>query len=76
MPLINCEISLQLTWSANCVITNSTGAETFAIRVTKLYVSVVTLSTLDNSKLLEQLKSGCKGTREWNKYQSKLSRLT
>ena len=44
MPLINCEVSLILTWSLTCVITNSTGAERFAITDTKLYVPVVTLS--------------------------------
>ena len=31
MPSINCEINLILTWLVNCVITNSTGARTFAI---------------------------------------------
>ena len=59
MLLINCEISLQLTWSAaNCVITDSTGAGTFGITDLKLCVPVVTLLTLDNTKLLEKLKSG------------------
>ena len=29
-----------------------------------------TLSTQDNTKLLQQLKSGFKGTINWNKYQS------
>ena len=71
MPLINCEINLILTWSSTCVITNSTGAGTFEMRDTKLYVSVVTLSTQDNSKLLEQLKSGVKRVIRWNKYLSK-----
>ena len=36
MPLINCEIDLMLTWSANCVITNSTGTGTS--QHAKLYV--------------------------------------
>ena len=45
MPLINCEVSLILTWSSTCVITNSTGEEKFEITDTKLYVPVVTLST-------------------------------
>ena len=60
MPLVNCEINLILIWSSTCVITNSTGAGTFAINDTKLYVPVVTLSTQDNAKLLQQLKSGFK----------------
>ena len=46
---------------------------TFSITDTKLYVPVVTLSTQDNTKLLEQLKSGFKRTINWNKYQSKKS---
>ena len=41
-------------------MTNSTGAETFAITDTKLYVPVVTLLFQDNTKLLQQLKSGFK----------------
>ena len=49
---------LILTWSRNCVITNSTGKGKFAITDTKLYVPDVTLSTQDNAKLLQQLKSG------------------
>ena len=71
MPLINCEVKLILTWSSTCVITNSTGAGTFQIRETKLYVPVVTLSTQDNSKLLQHLKSGFKRVISWNKYLSK-----
>ena len=60
MPLINCEVSLVLTWYKDCVITNSTGEGKFAITDTKLYVPVVTLSTKDNDELLQQLKSGFK----------------
>ena len=48
MPLLNCEVSLILTWSSTCVITSSTGEGTFEITDTKLYVPVVTLSTQDN----------------------------
>ena len=70
MPLINCEVNLELTWSRDCVITNSTGKGKFAITETKLYVPVVTLSTQDNAKLLQQLKSGFKRTIDWNKYES------
>ena len=62
MPLINCEVNLILTWSKDCVITNSTGAGKFKITETKLYVPVVTLSTQDNAKLLQQLKPGFKRT--------------
>ena len=71
MPLINSEVNLILTWSSTCVVTNSTGAGTFEITDTKLYVPVVTLSTKENAKLLQQLKSGFKRVINWNKYLSK-----
>ena len=63
MPLINCEISLQLKWFNNCILVAGTEANqnpTFQINDTKLYVPVVTLSTQENIKLLTQLKSGFK----------------
>ena len=69
MPLINCEVNLILTWSKDCVITNSTGEGKFAITERELYVPVVTLATKDNEKLLQQLKSGFKKTISWNKYE-------
>ena len=74
MPLINCEINLISTWSANCVIVSTNVANqnaTFEITDTKLYVPVVSLSTQDNSKLLQQLKSGFKRVIMSNKYLSK-----
>ena len=60
MPLINCEVNLILTWSSTCVITESNGAGRFEITDTKLYVPVVTLSTQENTKFFQQLKSGFK----------------
>ena len=62
MPLINCEINLVLTWSESSVITNSIGVELFTIINIKLYVPLVTLSTQDNTKLLQQSKSRFKRT--------------
>ena len=75
MPLINWEIELILTWSKNCVITNSTGEGKFAITETKLYVPVITLSTEDNSKLLQQLKANFKRKINWNKYDSNIKKF-
>ena len=71
MPVINCEVELILTWSTGCVIIYADVANqnpTFTITETTLYVSVVTLSTQDNAKLLPHLKSGFKRTVSWNKY--------
>ena len=55
MPLSNCEVNLILTWSKDCIITNSTGARKFKITETKLYVPAVTLSRQDNARLLQQM---------------------
>ena len=68
MPLINCKVNLILAWSSTCIITDSNGAGTFAIIDRKFYVPVVTLSTQENTKLLQQLKSGFKRVINWNKY--------
>ena len=62
LPLINCKVNLILTWSKDCIITNSTGEGKLAITETNFYVPVVTLSTKDNEKLFQQLKSGLKKT--------------
>ena len=64
IPLINCGITLMLTWFVNCVNV-STDVDT------RLYIPVITLSQQDNAKLLEQLYSGFKRVRNWNKYVSK-----
>ena len=71
MPLINCEVSLILTLSSTCVITNSSSEGAFKITDTKLFVSIITLSTQDNAKLLQQLKSSFKRVLNWNKHLSK-----
>ena len=49
-----------------------TGLE-FQITDTKLYVPVVTLSKENDKKILEQLKSGFKRTKKWNKYRSRMT---
>ena len=41
-----------------------------------MYVPVVTLSTEDDSKLLEQLKTGFKRTIKWNKFRSEMTNQT
>ena len=76
MSLINCEINLILTWSASCVICEADRATTFAITDIKLYVPVVTLSTQDNSNLLQQLNLGFKQRIYWYKFLSKVSSQT
>ena len=71
MLSIICEINFILTWTGNCVIACNTAAAqetTFTITDTKLYVPVVTLSTWDNTKLLQQLNCW-KHIINWNKGQ-------
>ena len=52
---------------------NATNRETtFQIRSTKLYVSIVTLSTKDNVNLTKQLNEGFKRSVYWNEHKSKI----
>ena len=69
--LINCEISLILTYPKNCFLVAGT-----ATNQMKLYVPVVILSTQCNGKLLKQLELGFKRIINWNKYQSKITDQT
>ena len=86
MPLISCEVSLELKWNKNCVITslergqvgvrprsNSPTGATLAINDCKLSLPVVTLSKDDEIKLLTNLKSGFTREIEWNTYRSQMS---
>ena len=73
MPLISYEINLILIWSEKCLLSNDTKATTFAITDEKFYVPVVTVSTQDNSKLLQKLKSDFKRIINSNKYQWKVT---
>ena len=74
MLLINCEVNLILTWSAECVIICTNVANqipTFAVTEVNLYVPVITVSTQDNAKFLTQSKSAFKRAISWNEYLSK-----
>ena len=89
MPLISCEVSLELKWNKNWVTTSlkerqvdagppvvRDGVPTgasLAINDCKLYIPVVTLSKDDEIKLLTNLKSGFTREIEWNKYRSQMS---
>ena len=89
IPLISCEVFLELKWHKNCVITsleqrqvdagppvvrdNAPTGATLAIDDCKLYVPAVTLSKNDEIKLLTNLKSGFKREIIWNKYRSQMA---
>ena len=88
IPLINCEITLILSWYKECLLVgrtfrgppaaavnfiNSPTDAKLEITDCKLYVPVVTLSAENDNKLLEQLKSGFRKSIKWNKYMSQMS---
>ena len=89
IPLISCEVSLQLKWDKNCIITsleqrqvdagppivrdNPPTGATLAINDCKLYVPVVTLSKDDKTKLFTNLKLGFKREIIWNEYRSQMT---
>ena len=89
IPLISYEVSLELKWNKNCVITSlkerqvdasppvvRDGPPTGASRAIndcKLYIAVVNLSKDDEIKLLTNLKSGFTREIEWNKYRSQMT---
>ena len=89
IPLISCEVFLELKWNKNCVITslerrqvnagppvvrdNAPTDATLSITDCKLYVPVVILSKDDEIKLLTNLKSGFKREIIWNKYRSQMT---
>ena len=68
MPLINCKIELSLRWCKNCMLSSAGTAATFAITDTKLYVTIITLKSEDNTKLSKLLSEGFKRSIYWNKY--------
>ena len=86
IPLNSREVSLELKWNKNCVITsleqrqvgarpkdNAPTGATLSITKCELYVPVVTLSKDDEIKLLTNLKSGFKREIIWNKYRSQMT---
>ena len=74
-PLFPYEINLILIWSEDCVISDTHGVK-YVITNTNLFTLVVTLSTQDNAKLLEQLKSGFTTIFTTHKYNKTNMRAT
>ena len=73
ISLINNETTLNLIYLEKYVLCKEDKVITFAITDARFHVPVITLSTQDNAKLLQQLKSGFKGTIQhiYQKYQRK-----
>ena len=90
IPSTNCEVSLTLTWSGNCVITSRTYREAVAGNNPVAEINnptnaafkikdtkiLVTLSAENDKKLLEQLEIGFKRTITWNEYRSEMPNQT
>ena len=55
MPLINCKISLDITWPQNCVISSAYWENKIFNNKYKLYVPLLTLSKEDDIKTLKKL---------------------
>ena len=72
MPLINCKIHLELSWSKDCIMPSTVGVTAFQTTNTKLYVPIVTLSTKNNVNLAKQLNEGFKRLVYCNEYKSKI----
>ena len=89
MPLTSCEISLELIWNKNYMITslqqgqnldggNNAEPTNAALNINdcKLYIPAVPLSKDDEIKLLTNLISGFKREIKWNKCRSQMSTET
>ena len=81
--LISCEVSLELKWNKNCVITsleqraiagaNLPARDNPPTGARLLYIPVVTLYKDNEIKLLTNLKSGFTRKIIWNKYRSQMT---
>ena len=82
MPLINCKVEFKLKCTKYCVL-SATGNDNsinvkgnanyiiFAVKDTRLYVPVVTLSVRDNQKLSKLLRKAFERSVYWNEYKTK-----
>ena len=71
MPLISCNIKLNLTWKKQYVLSNQAGDGVFIINDTKMYAPVITLSKEDNKDFIEQKNKGFQRSIYWNEYKTK-----
>ena len=81
IPLINPKAESKLRWANQYVLSiastanandkNNDNGVIFAIKDTKLYISLVTLSARDNQKLSKRLSKGSERSVYWNEYKAK-----
>ena len=70
IPLIDCKIHLELSWTKNLVMPAIADTK-FKITNNKFNFPIVTLSSKDNVKLIKLLEEGFKRPVYWNGYQTK-----
>ena len=75
MPLINCEVYLELNWIEDCILSSVGNSAKFEITDAKLHVPIVTLSTKDSANLTKQLNEGFKRSVYWNSYETKPAKV-
>ena len=63
---------MPLCWTKDCGMSSVVGVTTFKITNTKLYVSIVTLSSKDIVKLVKLFEGGFKRPVYWNEHQTKI----
>ena len=71
IPLINCEVFLELNWIEDCILSSARDSAKFSITDAKLHVPIVTLSAKDSANLAKQLNEGFKRAVYWNSYETK-----
>ena len=77
MLLINSKTELKLKWAKHCALSAASNDNDnhnniiFTIKDIKLYVSVVTLSRRNNTKLSKLLSKGFERSVYWNEYKKK-----
>ena len=75
MPLINCNVYLELNWIENCILSSAGDTAKFVITDTKLHVPIVTLSTKYSTNLAKQLNEGFKRSAYWNSCETKPAKV-
>ena len=68
MPLIKCKVELSLKWYEECTLSSAGNAANFTITDAKLYITIVTLKTEDNTKLSKLLTKRFKRPIYGNEY--------
>ena len=75
MPLINCEVYLELNWIEDCILSSVGNSAKFEITDAKLHVPIVTLSTKGSANLKKQLSKSFKRPAYWNSYETKPAKV-